>query len=324
MKKKILIIEDDTVLRENMTDFLKMEGYDIVTADNGIAGASVAIKEIPDLILCDIMMPGMDGLELFKTLQQLKTTSAIPLIFVTAKSEHDDVRAGMQLGAEDYITKPFDMHELLHAVKVRIEKQGRFQKSYEEKFYALIDNPLMGVFIYSETKFEYVNDTFAKMFGLKACNFENMCFDDIIESKPSEQLIDKLKRALKGIQENVEFEFEALNKETDKNINIHIYANLISFKGAPALIGNAVSITENENKPKTFKAKDNTDDLSKRELDILRAVCLGHTTGEIAEEKNISVRTVDTHRARLLEKTGSKNTAELVLYAIRKGISVIE
>jgi PAS domain S-box-containing protein len=207
---------------------------------------------------------------------------------------------------------------------VRIEKQERFKKCHEEKFYALIDNPLMGVFILSEKKFENVNDTFAKMFGFKVKDFETMSFDDIIATEPSEPIIDKIRRTLKGIQENVEFEFEALNKETDKNIPLQVYANLISFKGAPALIGNAVNITENGNKPKIFKKKDNTDNISKREMDILKQVCLGLATSEIAAEKNISVRTVDTHRAKLLEKTGCKNTAELILYALRKGIFVVE
>jgi PAS domain S-box-containing protein len=323
-KKKILIIEDDRILRENITDFLKLEGYEVTVADNGLSGASIAMKEIPDLILCDIMMPGMDGMELFKTLQQIKTTSAIPLIFVTAKSEKEDIRSGMQLGADDYITKPFDLNELHQAVKVRLEKQERFQKVHDEKFFALIDNPLMGVFIYSEKKFEYVNNTFAEMFGLKVSDFENMSFDDIIATEPSSPIVEKIRRTLKGIQENVQLEFEALSKNNDKNQFIQLYANLISYKGASALIGNAVNINEKENKTNLFKTKDNTDNLSKREIDILKEVCLGHSTTEIAAAKKISTRTVDSHRSNLLEKTRCKNSAELILYALRKKIFVVD
>jgi PAS domain S-box-containing protein len=324
MKKKVLIIEDDNVLRENMSDFLNMEGYEVVAADNGLSGVNIAIKEIPDLILCDIMMPGMNGLEVFKTLQQVKTTSAIPLIFVSAKGEKEDMRAGMQLGAEDYITKPFDLNELLHAVKIRIEKQERFKNSHEEKFYALIDNPLMGVFIYSENKFEYVNETFAKMFGHNVCDFEKMKFEDIIANDNCEHIVEKIRKTIKGIQENLEIDFEAITSEISKNHSIQIYANLISFKGVPALIGNAIINNGNENKKKLFTPKDNVDDLSSREIDILEQLCLGLSTAEIAKAKFISVRTVDTHRAHLLSKTGSKNTAELILYALRKRIFIVD
>ncbi|MFH0865435.1 MAG: response regulator [Bacteroidota bacterium] len=323
-KKNILIIEDDITLRENMTDFLNEEGYCVSVAADGITGVQSAMSRIPDLILCDIMMPGMNGLELFKTLQQIKTTSAIPFIFITAKSEKEDMRTGMQLGADDYITKPFDLNELLQTVRIRLEKQERFQKAYDEKFYALIDNPLLGVFIYCENKFQYVNSTFSKMFGLDVHDFENMGFADIIANESVEHVLEKIRRGLKGIHECVQVEFEAFHKDVQKKLYVEIYANLISFKGVPALVGNAVDITEKENKKTVFGVSDNTDKLSKREIEILKLVSIGLSTAEIADASHISLRTVDSHRASLLNKTEAKNTAGLVLYALRKKIITVD
>ncbi|NTW34169.1 MAG: response regulator [Bacteroidetes bacterium] len=322
-KKKILIIEDDITLRENLTDFLNEEGYDVRAATDGLTGLKLTIKQLPDLILCDIMMQGMNGIEFFKTIQQINATSAIPLIFITAKSEKKDIRAGMHLGADDYITKPFDLNELHLAIKTRLAKQERFQKAFDEKFYALIDNPLLGVFIYSENKFEYVNDTFAKMFDLTIYDFEKMNFSDIIVDKSGEYVLEKIRKCLNGSQECIQEKFEAFKKD-QKKMFIEIYANLINFKGSPALVGNAVDISKKEKNINVFKIADNSDNLTKREIEILKQVCMGLSTEEIAATNYISIRTVGAHRAKLLKKTESKNSTELILYALRKKIISID
>jgi PAS domain S-box-containing protein len=322
--KKILIIEDDITLKENIADFLNEEGYQAISASDGITGVQLAISQIPDLILCDIGMQGMNGLELFKTIQQIKATSAIPLIFITAKTEKEDIRTGMQLGADDYITKPFDLTELLKTIKIRLEKHDRFRKVYDEKFNALIDNPQLGVFIYSDNKFEYVNNTFSKIFGLTVEDFMNLSFVEIISADTNEYIFDKIRRGLKGIQESLQIKFEAIKKDSEKKVFVEIYANLITFKGVPALIGNAVDITATEKETNIFKVTDNVDKLTKREIEMLKQVCIGRTTAEIAVEKHISNRTVDVHRASLLSKTGCRNSAELFLYALRKKIIIID
>jgi len=324
MKKKILIIEDDSTILGNTVEFLKEEGFEAFTAINGVEGIQKAIEVLPDLILCDINMPLKNGYEVCKTLQSVPDTSTIPFIFLTAKGEKDDLRLGMQLGADDYLTKPFDFSELLKSIRIRLEKKERYIKQSDEKFNALIDNPLLGVFILSENKFEYVNNAFSKIFGLTVHDFENMSFANIIANEPNEPVLDKIHRGLTGIQESVQVEFEAFHKDLNKRVFVEVYANVINFKGVPALVGNAIDITEKENKNILFNLADNTDNLSKREIEILKQVCLGHTTAEIAAANFISLRTVDSHRAMLLDKTGTKNSAELVLYALRKKIIVVD
>jgi len=120
--KTILIIEDDTVLRETTAEILEIENYKVVTAPNGKRGVEQARIILPDLILCDIMMPEMDGYELLKILSKDKKTKRIPFIFMSAKTEMKDVRKGMDLGADDYLTKPISEELLLSAIGSRLAK----------------------------------------------------------------------------------------------------------------------------------------------------------------------------------------------------------
>ncbi|MBA4743664.1 MAG: response regulator [Muricauda sp.] len=120
--KKILLVEDDTSLRENVAELLELSGFNVCSASNGKIAVDKAVKEQPDLVLCDIMMPEMDGYEVLEQLSSIETTRYIPFIFVSAKTEKQDVRRGMNLGADDYLTKPFEEEELLSAIQCRLEK----------------------------------------------------------------------------------------------------------------------------------------------------------------------------------------------------------
>lgn len=120
--KTILIIEDDTVLRENTAELLELSNYHVITAPNGKVGVDLAKKMLPDIIVCDIMMPELDGYNTLEILSQIKSTKSIPFIFLSAKTEHSDVRKGMNMGADDYITKPFDEDELISAIESRLAK----------------------------------------------------------------------------------------------------------------------------------------------------------------------------------------------------------
>lgn len=120
--KKVLLIEDDAVLRENTAELLELSGYIIVTAPNGEIGVEMAKNHLPDIIVSDIMMPELDGYGVLKTLSNLPQTKYIPFIFLSAKTERQDVRKGMDLGADDYITKPFNEDELVSAIESRLAK----------------------------------------------------------------------------------------------------------------------------------------------------------------------------------------------------------
>ncbi|MFK7806406.1 MAG: response regulator [Saprospiraceae bacterium] len=129
--KKILVIEDNTIVRENLAEVLELSNYEVITAENGKVGVEKALTESPDLILCDVMMPVLDGFGVLKILDKKPATADIPLIFLTAKAEKMDFRKGMNLGADDYITKPYDDVELLEAVEMRLKKSDRIKKSFD-------------------------------------------------------------------------------------------------------------------------------------------------------------------------------------------------
>lgn len=126
--KKILIVEDDKILRENTQELLEMENYRVFAAENGKEGLELAKRLKPDLIISDILMPVMDGYQLLKSLIQDRETREIPVIFLSAKSEAEDIRKGMNMGADDYLTKPFLEVDLLRAIKARLLKQKKIQK----------------------------------------------------------------------------------------------------------------------------------------------------------------------------------------------------
>lgn len=118
----ILLIEDDSVLRENTAELLELSNYKVITASNGKIGVDMAKKHLPDIIVCDIMMPELNGYAALNILSKNKVTKYIPFIFLSAKTEHKDVRMGMNMGADDYITKPFTEDELLSAIESRLAK----------------------------------------------------------------------------------------------------------------------------------------------------------------------------------------------------------
>ncbi|MFN8339916.1 MAG: response regulator [Saprospiraceae bacterium] len=137
MEAKILVIEDNNDVRENIEELLQLSGYHVVTAENGKTGTTKALEETPDLILCDIMMPELDGFGVLRILSNHPATMDIPFIFLTAKTEKEDFRRGMGLGADDYITKPYDDVQLLDTIEVRLKKSARIKNSFDKTGHGL-------------------------------------------------------------------------------------------------------------------------------------------------------------------------------------------
>ncbi|HLP53594.1 MAG TPA: response regulator [Fluviicola sp.] len=128
--KKILLIEDNHDVRENITEILELAQYEVISAENGKEGYELAVANRPDLIICDIMMPVLDGHGVLHLLSKNEETAVIPFIFLTAKAERNDIRKGMEMGADDYLTKPFDDVELLNAIETRFKKSEIMKREY--------------------------------------------------------------------------------------------------------------------------------------------------------------------------------------------------
>jgi DNA-binding NarL/FixJ family response regulator len=131
--KHILVIEDQPVMRRNIQTILEMEGFKVSIAENGRKGVDLASNTLPDLILCDVMMPELDGYGVLAALRGRDKTARIPFIFLTARGEKTDLRTGMNLGADDYLAKPVSSDELLTAIKARFTRQQAHDQHWQRE-----------------------------------------------------------------------------------------------------------------------------------------------------------------------------------------------
>jgi DNA-binding NarL/FixJ family response regulator len=138
---KILIIEDHAQMRRKLAMILERENFQVATAPNGLIGLDLARSDPPDLVICDIMMPELDGHEVLETLRADKATATIPFIFLTAKGDRIDQRAGMSIGADDYLTKPVQRDDLLDSIHARLKRREREEQRLHEKIQEVSFNP---------------------------------------------------------------------------------------------------------------------------------------------------------------------------------------
>jgi DNA-binding LytR/AlgR family response regulator len=138
--KKILVIDDDKSIRESTQELLEIVGYDVKVAEDGARGIKLANDFQPDVIVCDIAMPKLDGYSVFKELSKNPQTAVIPFIFLTAKTEMSDLKTGMQLGADDYICKPFSSNDLINSIELRLKKKDSIVEFYGNNFVPKANN----------------------------------------------------------------------------------------------------------------------------------------------------------------------------------------
>lgn len=236
---KILIIEDEDALREILGEILTAENFQVLEAENGEEGLKLAFAELPDLIICDVMMPKIDGYEVLHQLRQNKFTNTTPFIFLTAKASKSDQRRGMDLGADDYLTKPFTHKELLGAVNTRLGKKKAIEEQSQQYLDDLRNNltrslphelrtPLNGIISSAELLQEYANSMdyqeiqeLASMIKKSGQRLYNLIQKFLIYSKL--EIITKnpeeLTQFLKGEVTNVKFLTNQIAQEIAKNYN---------------------------------------------------------------------------------------------------------
>ncbi|WP_404786080.1 response regulator transcription factor [Altericista sp. CCNU0014] len=170
---KILVIEDEVSVRENLVDLLEANDYEAICAENGYIGAIWASEHIPDLIICDVMMPEVNGHEVLEALRQSPTTAMIPFIFLTAMSDTKSIRKGMELGADDYLTKPFESIDLLKSVEIKLKKKADLEKIQEQRKQGeALSKILVAVHMLKNLKPGKQRDNFLKIIG-------NLCDSEI-------------------------------------------------------------------------------------------------------------------------------------------------
>ncbi|GAC1459655.1 MAG: hypothetical protein NVSMB70_04770 [Chamaesiphon sp.] len=130
---KVLVIEDEQYLREDLLETLQCMYFEVIGAENGVVGIQLAIRDLPDLIVCDIMMPELDGYGVLKTLRKTSSTAKIPFIFISAKADKSDMQESMNLGADEYITKPFTIVQLSKAISTQLVKLEKIAQGLQGK-----------------------------------------------------------------------------------------------------------------------------------------------------------------------------------------------
>lgn len=223
-KISVLIVEDEKDLRLNLEDILQFNGFEVLAAENGLEGFKRAVEFEPDIIISDIRMPEMDGLELLKRLQANPVTRTIPFIFLTAKVESEDIRSGMALGADDYITKPFKIEDLLKTINSRLVKKSYQNETFDELKNNLVKNashnlrtPLVSIIGFADI---LLND------------FDNLSKEDIINS------IIKIKRSGEILKDDID-KFMLFSEYIVDSENVDIF--------------NTFTINENKIATKLFK-----------------------------------------------------------------------
>lgn len=282
-------------------------------------------------------MPIMNGYEVLKTLRQNPLTSVIPFIFLTARAEKEDYRKGLQLGVDDYISKPFSFNELSSAIDLRLSKAENLINSVTEQFMSLMELTDTGFFIYRLNRFDFANKKFLEQTGYTCEELAAIPVTELIAEKDQENFITAIEQCTGDKKSRVSFidlEFKTKDGHTIKfhlecalkvisDERIIFAAREISDESkslSPALLEQIRNIdplllanitSSGKRQHSRYEEK-----LSARETEILRLIADGLTTSEIGEKLFISPRTVEFHRANLLSKTGSKNLAELIKYAI--------
>lgn len=250
-KKRILVIDDFEPLLEEIYEFLSFEGFDTYSAKNGSEGVQMALQHKPDLIICDIEMPKMNGFEVYKTLEKIPAISSVPFIFLTARAQADDFRAGLSVGADDYITKPLDLDNLLSSISKRLNKHDQIKQKQSEKFEILLQNPLTGTFIYTDEKFIMVNEKFKEITGYSRNEMNKIKLSEIILGE-KDQIISKLKNTLNNIYESTQLQCSFIDKNK-KAIFVDLFAKFLEIDSKNALIGTIVEM--NDFKSDTSSAK---------------------------------------------------------------------
>lgn len=353
LQNKILVVEDDHRLAKTIGNVLALEEYDVCVANNGALGIQKAFEYNPDLILCDIKMDPIDGYQVYNVLRESSLIDQVPFIFITGSSELQDIRFGMDLGADDYFVKPFNNEDLVRAVEKRLNKFKKLKEIGRREFKALFKLSPNGIFLFNGDVIFDVNPALIQLLGLDPESFTTESIENILDTKSFQLIQDKIKRCSKGILKSFHENVFMVAKNGNK-LEVTLYVSVYEkFSGYSLMIGFVTLKSEKNSENEVFVSdvlkilkKENvvvTDSLGDKLTDIFKrhninmktqsneffssrenqVLCLsmeGLPIKMIADKLAISDRTVEKHRTRLMEKTGSSNIIEVIVFALRNNL----
>ncbi len=355
--KRVLVIEDDLTLSQTLRNVLIVNGYDADIANSGAEGIQKAYEYSPDLILCDINMTPIDGYQVYNILNDSSITNKIPFVFISGKSDLDDIRLGMELGVDDYIVKPFSNEELLKSIKVRLDKYEKLINAGKSEYQTLVELSPNGIFLFDGNTIYEVNRAFSSMIGLQPEDLKKVTLKDIISDSSYATIQSKVFKCSTGLIKSFDVLIDVKTKGRSADQFKLYVASSHKFKGFTFFIGllapvehkkqseqleynRLVTILSEESVEVSGELavrlqnafdfspvrQDSADKsmpeniFSKREQEVLKLSSKGLPIKIIADKLSISDRTVEKHRASLMEKTGSKNIVEVIIYAIKNDL----
>lgn len=336
---KILVIDDDVILLRRIDTLLTANGYDVITAKNGGDGIRMAFEKQPDIILCDILMPGVGGYNVFDILRKACVVYSTPFVFISAQNEMSEVRNGMLLGADDFIIKPFDDSDLLNTIAGRLQKNQRLKGLILEDLRRVLNFSTDGLFLSMHDELVEVNSSLCHLLGYEEEELKGKTIFDFLDSPEADDFRSWLEQVKKGISS----EFKKFIRLKTKHGIVNGSFSAVPVKGyliAKATVMGvfqSVSSSHKEmgaldhpgadydhdivevelNLEERFNNTKPEIELSKREKEVLSLSCAGLTIKEVADKLYISDRTVEKYRSTLMEKFAAKNFIEVSLIAIK-------
>jgi len=353
LQTKILIIEDDLRLAKTIRNVLTLQNYDVCCADNGAAGIQKAFEFNPDLILCDIKMDPVDGYQVYNVLKESSLIDHTPFIFITGNSDLQDIRFGLDLGADDYFIKPFDNEKLIRTIEKRLEKYRRLKDSGKNEFKALYNLTPNGLFLFDGYAIFDANPALIQMLGMPRASLVTSSIEDVLDPCSYLKIKDRMNRCTNGLLDSFCETVTLIPINVEKvEVKLHVsayekysgYSLLIGLvipdnkktKENEVVISDVFNVLKKENIRVTeslgekliniFKHQhvnidqQKNDFFTKRENQVLCLSMEGLPIKTIADHLSISDRTVENHRAKLMEKTNSNNIIEVIAFALRNNM----
>ena len=351
---KILLIDDDQRLGRSIENILKSHDYDVCYVNNGAVGIQKAFEYDPDLILCDINMNPIDGYQVYNVLRESSLIDRIPFIFITGNSDLQDIRFGLNLGADDYFVKPFDNQSLINSIEKRISKYRKLKEFGKQEFNTLFKLSPYGIFLFDRNMILDANPTLIKMLELDEKKLTSYSIENILDPVSFQEVNKKIIEYNNGLLNSFSVNANLVSKNGRKSqvkLSVSVYEKYSGHSFMMGLISLKTNSKEAENdtyfleilrvlkkenivvteamgkkltdifKIHNVKVKKQANSIfSDRESQVLYLSMEGLPIKVIADRLSISDRTVEKHRSSMMEKTNSNNMIEVIIYALRNSM----